>query len=194
MMPAPAAAPVPAVVPAVAPAAAASPAAALATTLAQAPAQAAFQRQVLTPFKLRLFMLQKLPMAWLAGLRLVALAPGAATVTVPFKYLTQNPFRSIYFACLAMAAELASGMLAMLHTQGGGPVSMLVVGLEAEFSKKAVGLISFRCEDGAAIAQAVAASRASGPGRTVVATSTGTDAAGDVVAVFRITWSFRAKA
>ena len=157
------------------------------------PPVVAFKQQVLNPFKLRLFLLRKLPMAWLAGLRLTQLSATSATVTVPFKYLTQNPFRSIYFACLAMAAELASGIQAMLHTQGGGPVSMLVVGLEADFSKKATGLISFVCDDGAAIAQAVAESRATGQGRTVQATSTGTDAAGDVVARFRITWSFRAK-
>ena len=157
------------------------------------PPAATFQQQVLNPFKLRLFLLRKLPMAWLAGLRLTQLSASSATVTVPFKYLTQNPFRSIYFACLAMAAELASGIQAMLHTQGGGPVSMLVVGLEADFTKKAVGLITFVCADGAAIAQAIAESRASGAGRTVVATSTGVDAAGEVVAVFRVTWSFRAK-
>jgi hypothetical protein len=84
------------------------------------PQAAAFRRQVLSPAKLRLFMLRKLPMAWLAGLRLTALTPAAATVTIRYKYLTQNPFRSIYFACLAMAAELASGIQAMLHTQGAG--------------------------------------------------------------------------
>lgn len=160
---------------------------------AEAPAGAAFRRQVLSPLKLRLFLLRKLPMAALAGLRLRALTPTAATVTVRLKYLTQNPFRSIYFACLAMAAELASGLQAMLHVQAGGPVSMLVTGLEATFTKKAVGLIAFTCPDGAAIAQAVAESRATGDGRTVVATSTGVDEAGDVVAVFRVTWSFRAK-
>lgn len=157
------------------------------------PAQLAFQRQVLNPLKLRLFLLRRLPLAWLVGLRLVALTPEAATVTIRYKYLTQNPFRSIYFAALAMAAELASGIQAMLHTQGGGPVSMLVVGLEAEFTKKAVGLIAFTCSDGVAIAAAVAASRATGEGRTVLCTSTGRDAAGDVMAVFRVTWSFRAK-
>ncbi|MGI4873282.1 MAG: PaaI family thioesterase [Janthinobacterium lividum] len=157
------------------------------------PPQAAFARQVLSPLKLWLFMLRKLPMAWLAGLRLRALSAETATVTIPYKYLTQNPFRSIYFACLSMAAELASGIQAMLHTQGGGPVSMLVVGLEAEFIKKAVGLIAFTCPDGAAIAQAIGESRATDEGRTVVCTSTGVDEAGDVVAVFRITWSFRAK-
>ncbi len=156
-------------------------------------AMQAFRHQVLSPGKLRLFMLRKLPLAWLAGLRLVALTPEAATVTIRYKYLTQNPFRSIYFAALAMAAELASGMQAMLHNQGGGAVSMLVVGLQAEFTKKAVGLISFTCPDGAAIAQAIAESRAQGEGRTVVCTSTGQDEAGDVVAVFRVTWSFKAK-
>ena len=156
-------------------------------------AQEAFRREVLNPFKLRLFLLRKLPLAWLAGLRLVALTPEAATVTIRYKYLTQNPFRSIYFAALAMAAELASGMQAMLHTQGGGPVSMLVVGLQAEFTKKAVGLVAFTCPDGSAIGTAVAESRATGQGRTVVCTSTGRDQAGEVVAVFRVTWSFKAK-
>ena len=162
-------------------------------TATDSPQAAAFRRQVLSPMKLKLFMLQKLPMAWLAGLRLVQLTPESATVTIRFKYLTQNPFRSIYFACLAMAAELASGIQAMMHTQAGGPVSMLVVGIQGDFTKKAVGLIAFTCPDGPRIAQALAESRTTGEGRTVECTSTGVDEAGDVVAVFRLTWSFRAK-
>ena len=160
---------------------------------AAALARQAFIRQVLSPSKLRLFFLQKLPMAWLAGLRLRELTPEAATVTIGYKYLTKNPFRSIYFACLAMAAELASGIQGMLHVQGMGRVSMLVVGLGAEFQKKAVGTIAFHCADGAAIATAIAESCATGEGRTVECTSTGRDEAGDVVAVFRVTWSFKAK-
>ena len=161
--------------------------------LTDTPQAAAFRRQVLSPTKLRLFMLQKLPMAWLAGLRLTQLTPEEATVTVRFKYLTQNPFRSIYFACLAMAAELASGIQAMMHVQAGSPVSMLVTKMEADFTKKAVGTITFNSLDGLSIARAIAESRATGEGRTLVCTSTGVDEAGDVVAVFRITWSFRAK-
>lgn len=157
------------------------------------PAQQAYCQQVLSPARLRLFFLSKLPMAWLAGLRLRALTEREATVTIRYKYLTKNPFRSIYFACLAMAAELASGVQAMLHSQGPGRVSMLVVGLQAEFSKKAVGTIAFHCPDGAAIAVAIAESRATGQGRTVACTSTGRDEAGDVVAVFQVTWSFKAK-
>ncbi|RSK35260.1 PaaI family thioesterase [Hymenobacter metallilatus] len=166
-------------------------------TPAAVPADAArlekFRRAISNPLKLKLFMLRRLPMAYLAGLRIAELTTERATVTVPYKYLTQNPFRSIYFACLSMAAEMASGLLSMMHVQAGPPVSMLVVGLEADFSKKATGLIRFSSHDGSAIAQAIAESRATGEGRTVTATSVGVDAAGDTVATFRITWSFRAK-
>ncbi|SFQ66375.1 DUF4442 domain-containing protein [Hymenobacter arizonensis] len=162
-------------------------------TVTDTPQAATFRRQVLSPVKLRLFLMRKLPMAWLAGLRLTQLTPEQAVVTIRFKFLTQNPFRSIYFACLAMAAEFASGIQAMMHVQAGSPVSMLVTKMEADFTKKAVGRIAFTSTDGPLIAQAIAESRATGEGRTVVCTSTGLDEAGDVVAVFRITWSFRAK-
>ncbi|MCR5888641.1 DUF4442 domain-containing protein [Hymenobacter sp. J193] len=155
---------------------------------------ATFRQTILNPAKLRVFMLKSLPMAYLAGLRVVALTAEEAAVTVPFKYLTKNPFRSIYFACLSMAAEMASGVLAMQHIQAAaGSVSMLVVGLQAEFTKKAVGLVTFDCADGGLIAEAIRESRATGEGCPVVCTSTGRDEAGDVVATFRITWSFRAK-
>ncbi|WP_133271694.1 PaaI family thioesterase [Hymenobacter radiodurans] len=157
------------------------------------PQAADFRRTIQNPLKLRLFMLRSLPMAYLAGLRVRDVTPEQATVTVPYKYLTKNPFRSIYFACLSMAAEMASGVLALMHISSGSPVSMLVTGLEAEFTKKAVGLIRFTSTDGGQIGKAIAESRITGEGRTVVCTSIGTDEAGDVVAVFRIRWSFRAK-
>lgn len=46
-------------------------------------------------------------------------------------------FRSTYFACLAMAAEMSTGALAMAHLyHSDPPVSMLVVKLESEYFKK----------------------------------------------------------
>jgi hypothetical protein len=154
----------------------------------------ALRRAILNPWKLRLFMLRKLPMGFLAGLRVTAFDEEKASVSIRFGYLTKNPFRSMYFACLAMAAELASGVQGMVRVAEGAPVSMLVVGLEGAFTKKAVGRITFTCPDGAAIAQAVAETRATGEGRAVLCTSTGRDESGDEVAVFRLTWSFKAKA
>lgn len=153
----------------------------------------ALRRAIRTPWKLRLFMLRKLPMGLLAGLRVTAFDGEMAAVTIRYGYLTKNPFRSLYFACLAMAAELSTGVQGMVRVAEGPPVSMLIVGLEGAFTKKAVGRITFTCADGAAIARAVEEARATGEGRTVLCTSIGTDQAGDEVARFRLTWSFKAR-
>ncbi|SFB85265.1 protein of unknown function [Flexibacter flexilis DSM 6793] len=153
-----------------------------------------FKNIITNSFKYRVFTLQRLPMAWLAGLKVASLDEKSASVTIRYGYLTQNPFRSLYFACLAMAAELSTGVLAMMHVFEAKPsISMLVVGMKAEFTKKAVGKITFVCTDGDAIAQAIAESKATGEGRTVTILSKGTDEAGDTVAEFWFTWSFKAK-
>ncbi|MBD1398059.1 DUF4442 domain-containing protein [Pontibacter sp. JH31] len=139
-------------------------------------------------------MLAKLPMAYLAGLKVAAISEERAMVTISYKYLNKNPFNSIYFASLSMAAELSTGLLCMAQTYKSDPaVSMLVVHMEADFMKKAVGRISFSCEDGARIKAAADQTKITGEGVTVVATSIGTDESGDKVAEFRFTWSLKAK-
>ncbi len=153
-----------------------------------------FRQTVTNPFKLKLFFLKDLPMAYLAGLRIRHLDFEKGVVTIPFKYINKNPFRSIYFACQAMAAELSTGVLAMMAIYKSKPsVSMLVVGMEATFQKKATGLVTFTCADGQKVFEAVAQSKATGEGRTVVCTSIGVDEAGEKVSEFKITWSFKAK-
>ncbi|WP_299822462.1 DUF4442 domain-containing protein [uncultured Pontibacter sp.] len=154
----------------------------------------AFQQIVNSSAKFRLFMLAKLPMAYLAGLRVKSLSEDSAAVTIPYKYLNKNPFRSIYFACLSMAAELSTGVLCMMHVYKSTPaVSMLVTHMEANFTKKAVGLITFTCHNGQQIQEAAERTKATGEGVTIVATSIGVDEAGDKVAEFRFTWSLKAK-
>jgi hypothetical protein len=70
---------------------------------------------------------------------------------------------------------------------------MLVVKIEGNLHKKAIGTIHFTCLDGALIDAAIEESILSGEGRTVTCLSTGTNEAGEVVATFQITWSFKAK-
>jgi len=72
-------------------------------------------------------------------------------------------------------------------------VSMLLVKLEAEYFKKATDKTSFVCEDGELIQKAIEESIATGEVRTVRAKSTGTNKAGELVAVFFVTWSFKAR-
>ncbi len=154
----------------------------------------AFFQIVRNPLKFRLFMLKNLPAAYFSGLRLESVDEAHCAVSVPFKWFTKNPFRSTYFACLSMAAEMSTGVLAMaaIHKRSPG-VSMLVIGNEGKFFKKATGLITFRCNDGGLIRDAVEQSIQTGEGQTVTVQSVGTNAGGEVVARFSFTWSFKQK-
>jgi hypothetical protein len=155
---------------------------------------ASFFNLLRNPLKYRLFLLKKLPAAYFSGLRLPEVSEEKAVVTVPFKWFTQNPFRSTYFACLSMAAEMSTGVLAMAQIYGRKPsVSMLVVGLEAKFYKKATGPTRFVCTDGLLVKEAVEAAIVSGEGQTVQLQSNGYNEQNEMVATFYFTWSFKAK-
>ena len=151
-------------------------------------------QQLRNPFKLKLFFITKLPMALLAGLGIETIEDTKASVSLKYGYLTKNPFKSLYFACLAMAAELASGVLVLTAVdQSYKAVSTLVTAMEARFFKKGMGKVVFTCEDGEAIAKALQLSISSQQGVEVQTTSIGKDEQGDVVAVFTITWSLKVK-
>ncbi|HBL28859.1 MAG TPA: thioesterase [Acidobacteria bacterium] len=150
---------------------------------------------MLQPFLMKLFYLAKLPLAFVAGLRLTELDERRAAVTVPYGWRTTNPFRSTYFAALAMAAELSTGALAMLQTDlAPRPVALLIVGLTAGFEKKATGTTTFVCEQGDLLADAVARTVATGEPATATVETIGRSADGTVVARFTFTWSFKARA
>jgi hypothetical protein len=146
------------------------------------------------PLKFRLFLLMKLPSAFFAGVRVRDIDENHCVVTVPYKWFSQNPFKSTYFACLSMAAEMSTGALAMAHLYKRSPaVSMLVVKVESEYFKKAIGRTTFICEDGEAMLHAIEESIAGGEGRIFRAKSTGKNQDGETAAEFYITWSFKAK-
>ena len=141
-------------------------------------------------FQQKLFFLVKLPMAFLAGLRIVKLQKEECEVQIKYNYLTKNPFRSIYFACQAMAAELSTGMLCFEAVKGHN-VALLVVGMEANYTKKAVGKISFSCEEGSQIKAALQQALEIGKGEVIKVKSIGKDEAGDIVSEFYFNWSFK---
>ena len=153
-----------------------------------------FIEQVSHPLKFRLFMLMNLPMAFIAGLRVMHFDFKSAVISVPYNGVNKNPFRSTYFAVLSMAAEMSTGLLAMMLVKDARPaISMLVTGVEGAFIKKAVGTTFFECRDGMALADAVEQCIISGRGITLRTLSIGTNEGGEEVARFYITWSFRVK-
>ncbi len=93
-----------------------------------------FQSIASSKVRFGFFMLIKLPSAFFSGVRVCSITEQEAVVSVPYKWFSQNPFRSTYFACQAMAAEISTGLRALWHIYKRNPVvSMLVTGLQATF-------------------------------------------------------------
>lgn len=158
------------------------------------PQSTTFIKLLKHPVKFRMFLFFKLPSAYFAGVRVREVDEEKCIVTVPYKWFSQNPFRSTYFACLSMAAEMTTGVLGLMQLHKRKPaVSMLVVKVESSYFKKATTRTTFICSDGALFSRAVDETIATGEPRTVTARSTGTNKDGEVVAEFMITWSFKRK-
>lgn len=146
------------------------------------------------PLKSRLFLMMKLPAAFFSGVRIMEVTERSCKVTVPYRWFTRNPFRSTYFACLAMAAELSTGALAMMQVYKRTPsVSMLIVKMESSFLKKATNMTTFSCDDGPALRETIERAISTGEGQTLVTRSSGFNEQGESVAEFLFTWSFRVK-
>tara|TARA_B100001142_G_C14209257_1_gene606939 strand:+ start:128 stop:604 length:477 start_codon:yes stop_codon:yes gene_type:complete len=155
---------------------------------------ASYLKKVNNSFLYRLFLIAKLPIAWISGLKVNKVTAEKAQISIRYKYLNQNPFKSMYFACQAMAAEMSTGLLAMGYIDSQSvKISMLVLDLNCSFTKKAIGKIQFVCEEGILVKEAIQKAVESNEGVVCVMTSKGYDEQGDCVSSFKITWSFKRK-
>jgi hypothetical protein len=144
--------------------------------------------------KFKLFLISKLPMAWIAGLKKLELTSDKAVVGVRYGYWTQNPFKSMYFAVMAMAAELSTGLLVLSQVyKSGKNISTLVYKMQADFNKKAIGKIRFICDDGPLLQGIIQKAIDTGEGQTLEMTSIGYNENNEQVAKFVITWSMKVK-
>ena len=148
----------------------------------------------MTPKKINMFTMLKLPAAWFSGVRVKSIEPSSCVVKVKHKWINQNPFKSMYFAVQAMAAELSTGALVMSHIlESGQKISMLVATNNATFTKKATGRIQFTCNDGAQLEEAIKRTIATGEGQTLWMKSTGVNEEGVQVSEFNFEWTIKVK-
>ena len=153
-----------------------------------------FRKRVINKWMFKLYLLQKMPIALLAGLQVRKLNDKECVVSVPFKWLSQNPFRSVYFATQSMAAEMSTGIPGLMAiTCAEKKVSMLVLNIEAAFIKKAAERIYFNCENVEEIFMTVNDAVLTGEGKSIKAKSTGRLKDGTIVSEFSVIWSFKAK-
>ena len=154
--------------------------------------QEKLQRQVTSKWQFGLFLLTKLPMGLIAGMRLRELETTRCVTSVPFKYLTKNPFKSTYFAVQSMAAELSTASPCLLAVAGHKPsIAFIIVDLKARFMKKAVDRVYFTCDDCPKAFDAVEQAIATGEAQSATFKTVGKMADGTVVSEFEFTWSFK---
>mgnify|MGYP003147602194 FL=1 len=145
-------------------------------------------------FKFHLFILAKLPSAFFTGVRLKSISENTCSSTIKHRWINQNPFGSIYFAVLAMSAELTTGTLVLQKIRNSKqPISMLLTQQKGTFLKKAKGKITFTCNDGKIIANALKSTIASSEGQTFWMESIGRDKQNETVAIFNFEWSIKLK-
>lgn len=154
----------------------------------------AFMAMARHPLKFRFFLLSRLPSAFFAGVRIKYISEEKCVVTVPYKWFSKNPFKSTYFACLAMAAEMSTGALTLSHVYKRKPsLSMLITDMSAEYYKKATDITTFTCRDGIALRDAVEEAIAVNGSNIITVKSAGTNEAGELVAEFAFTWSLKVR-
>jgi hypothetical protein len=145
-------------------------------------------------FQINLFLFLKLPSAFWCGVRLKSITQEQCVTSVRHRWFNQNPFRSMYFAVQAMAAELSTGALVMQNIkESGKKISMLVANNKGNFTKKATGRITFTCQDGLSVTQTIQQVITTGEGQTVWLKAIGTNEKGEQVSEMDFEWTLKLK-
>ena len=145
----------------------------------------------LTIKNVNLFLFFKLPIAWWSGVRVQSFSDDRASCVVSYKWINQNPFKSMFWAVQGMAAELSTGVILMSQIQKypDKKISMLVVEQSSVFYKKAVGKITFQCTQGKVISDSITKAIETQESQVFYLTSEGIDEQGDTVSCFKFKWS-----
>lgn len=153
-----------------------------------------YQKRVGNPFLFKVGLMKDLPLASVIGVKLKQLNEEKCELTVPYKFLNKNPFKTTYWAVLGMSAEMASGLLLLMYTHKLKPsVSTFVTGCEAKFVKRALGKTTFRCEQGKEIAEKVTRTVQTFEPEEIRCITNAYDEQGELVAEFVFTWGIKAR-
>lgn len=143
-------------------------------------------------FKLHLYLLLKLPSAFLTGVRVKTINKKSCETSVSLSWINQNPFKSMFWAIQGMAAELSTGLLIMNKIKSSGHnISMLVLNNKASFYKKGKGKLRFSCDQGNEIDHVIQSTIETGEGQTVTLTSKGINTDQVCVSKFEFEWTLK---
>ena len=150
------------------------------------------RKKLFTSWRYFFFLITKLPMCLLAGVKVKTLNEQESATTVPYNFINKNPFNSMYFAVQAMAAELSTGTLIFLHLDQS-KMFVIVTDIKAKYFKKAKSTITFVCKDGNRIMETINQASKSYDSCSCSMTASGFDSNNECVSKFEITWSLKRK-
>jgi hypothetical protein len=150
---------------------------------------------MISPKKLNVFLIFKLPAAYITGVRARYIDDVKCIVTVKHRWINQNPFKSLFWAVQGMAAELTTGALIINKIKSSGKnIAMLLVKNDASYFKKATGKITFECSEGLLIDEVINKAIHSGLGEQVTLNVVGKNSEDVEVSRFNFTWSMKVRA
>ena len=146
--------------------------------------------QLLSPWKMRMWMMSRLPMGLLSGMVIESLDENGCKVVLKDRFWIRNPFGSVFWAVMGMAAELSTGALVYAYVSGTN-TKYILTGVRGEFLKKVRGKSFYFCGSGQVVQQYLDSLNQPGETLTISLPVTAHDQAGQKVAEFEFYWQLK---
>ena len=148
--------------------------------------------------RLRAFGLLNIPLVFWVSPVVEELSARRCEVRVPLCWRTRNHLGSMYFGVLATGADITAGLIAFdLGSRSRPRVDIVFRDFRAQFVRRPTSDVTFACEDGGAIRDAILDAAETGTRRNlgvrVTATTAGRDGR-EEVARFEMTLSLKTRA
>ena len=129
-------------------------------------------------------------MGLLSGMKIEVLNENTCKVVLKDRFWIHNPFGSVFWAVMGMAAELSTGALLYAWASGSN-VRFILVKVEAEYLKKVRGKSFYFCPSGQEVLRIIETLENPGDTQIVEMPVTAFDQHEQVVAKFLFTWSLK---
>ena len=146
--------------------------------------------QLISKWQMRLWMIRRLPMGLLSGMVIESLDENGCKVMLKDRPWIRNPFGSVFWAVMGMAAELSTGALIHAYVSGTN-TKYILTGMKAEFLKKVRGKSFYFCSAGRELSRNLDSLRKPDETYTVLLPVTAFDKTGQTVAEFQFYWQLK---
>lgn len=147
-------------------------------------------KKLRSPWLLRLWMLRRLPMGLIAGMYIRHLDQGGCEVILRDRWWIRNPFGSVFWAVMGMAAELSTGAWLYANASKSG-IQFILVGMNGQFFKKARGKSYYFCQPGPEVHDIIERALSADDTKIVLFPVKAKNEAGDILAEFQFEWQLR---